>query len=55
MMKEIIKIVPLDRLLIETDSPDGIFDDMLYSDIVIDNKIMNQPSNIVTVYINIYI
>lgn len=48
-IKEIIKIIPLNRLLIETDSPDGIFDNMCYSDIIIDNKIMNQPSNIITI------
>lgn len=48
-IKEIIKIIPLNRLLIETDSPDGVFDNMCYSDIIIDNKIMNQPSNIITI------
>lgn len=48
-IKEIIKIIPLNRLLIETDCPDGVFDNMCYSDIIIDNKIMNQPSNIITI------
>lgn len=48
-MKEIIKIIPRNRLLIETDSPDGVFDDMPYKDILENDVILNQPANIITI------